>query len=44
MIKIRNQTGHNCRDFASNERVNTAFSDTAVKKGNTGNAMAAMPG
>jgi hypothetical protein len=32
---MRDETGHNCRDFASNEPVSAAFSDTAVKKGNT---------
>jgi hypothetical protein len=37
-------TGHNCRDFASKEPVSAAFSGTAVKKGNTSAAMAAMLG
>ena len=40
--QIRDQTGHNCRDFASNEPVRAAFSNGAVKKGNTPQAMAAM--
>jgi hypothetical protein len=38
------ETGHNCRDFASNEPVTAAFSNRAVKKGNTPEAMAALCG
>jgi hypothetical protein len=36
------ETGHNCRDFASNEAVSAAFSAAWVKKGNTPEAMAAL--
>jgi hypothetical protein len=36
------ETGHNCRDFASNLPVTAPFSNAAVKKGNTPNAMAAL--
>jgi hypothetical protein len=43
-IGICHQTGHNCGDFASNERVIAPFSDAAVKKGNTSQAMAALCG
>jgi hypothetical protein len=39
---MRDETGHNCRDFASNEPVSGPFSNAAVKKGNTPEAIAAM--
>jgi hypothetical protein len=38
------ETGHNCRDFASKDPVTAPFSNTAVKKGNTPQAMAALCG
>jgi hypothetical protein len=39
---MHDETGHNCRDFASNEPVTAAFSNAAVKKGNTPESMAAL--
>ncbi|XIA65049.1 hypothetical protein ACFIOY_00835 [Bradyrhizobium sp. TZ2] len=36
------ETGHNNRDFASNEPVSAPFSNSAVKKGNTPESMAAL--
>jgi hypothetical protein len=45
LAKTSNQqveTGHNCRSFASKQAVSAAFSNTAVKKGNTPEAMAAL--
>jgi hypothetical protein len=41
---MRDETGHNCHNFASNEPVSAALSDAAVKKGNTPETMAAMFG
>jgi len=38
------ETGHTCRDFASYEPVTAAFSNAAVKKGNSSGAMAALCG
>jgi hypothetical protein len=38
------ETGHTCRDFASKQPVTAAFSNAAVKKGNTSEAMAALCG
>jgi hypothetical protein len=38
------ETGHNCRDFASNDAVTAPFSNGAVKKGNTRESMAALCG
>jgi hypothetical protein len=41
-ITIRNETGHNCRNFASNEPVTAPFSNPSVQKGNMPQAMAAL--
>jgi hypothetical protein len=38
------QTGHNCRDSASNEAVTAPFSGIAIEKGNMPQAMAALCG
>jgi hypothetical protein len=36
------ETGHTCGDFASKQPVTAAFSNAAVKKGNTSEAKAAL--